>query len=342
MIDVGQGLAVLLKLPGGEAVLYDAGPHATGPAVVRYLRDHGVRRLAAFVGSHPDADHIGGAAEVLRAVPTEAVYTPKMVHTTQTYLDFLQTLADLRLRPVDARAGVTIPVGGGAKAVFVGRVREYPSEDTNDASGVLRVSYGSVAVLLTGDAEEQAEADMMAAGEPLRAQILVVGHHGSKYSSSAAFLAAVRPAYAAISVGRDNPYGHPTPEAVGRLRAGGAAILRTDLQGTLVAVTDGKTVRWNVSPLPASTDPEAESPAAGTTGPAVAGRSGSTPANPSGASHPEWAKALQDLQATGDVDCKDFATRSAAQSFFLGHGGPRSDPYGLDADHDGLACESLR
>ncbi|MDI3317795.1 MAG: MBL fold metallo-hydrolase [Bacillota bacterium] len=315
VIDVGQGLSVLVKLPDGKALLYDAGPHEAGPEVVAYLRSHGVHRLSAFVASHPDADHIGGAAAVLRAIPTEAVYTPRLLHTTRTYLDFLRAMADRGVRPVDARAGVSIPLGAQISARFVGPVRDHPSGDTNDASAVLRIRYGSVAVLLPGDAEARAEEEMMAAGEPLRATVLVVAHHGSRSSTSASFLRAVRPAYAVISVGAGNPYGHPAPETVGRLRAAGAAIFRTDLQGSVVAVTEGRSLRWNVRPL--------------------------TPPSSGAASHPEWARALADLRATGDVDCGDFVTREAAQSFFLAHGGPAGDPYRLDGDHDGLACENL-
>jgi len=118
-------------------------------------------------------------------------------------------------------------------------LRGTASDDNNNAI-VLRLDYGRTSFLLTGDAEVEAEADMMRAGLPLKADLLKVGHHGSRGSSSAPFLAAVAPRWAVIQVGADNDFGHPHPEVLRRLEAAGAEVLRTDRQGRIEAISDGR------------------------------------------------------------------------------------------------------
>ena len=136
-------------------------------------------------------------------------------------------------------AGQTFSLGG-AEATVLGPLREY--DDNNDNSIVLRIVYGDTSFLFTGDAGRDAEADLTASGEELSATVLKVGHHGSATSTGYVFLRDVMPQYAVISVGTDNSYGHPSEDTLSRLRDAGAQVFRTDLQGTVTAVSDGKTV----------------------------------------------------------------------------------------------------
>lgn len=247
-ISVGQGDAALLRLPDGSAVLVDAGGAPDGGAdpgardVVPLLRDLGVRRLAAAFVSHPHPDHVLGLAAVAEAFPIDVVFSNGAPGEGEA-ARVLDALAPIALAPGDgwARAGVRFDVLGGTRD----RLGE------NDASLVLRVSYGDTALLFTGDVEAQGEAAAVARGG-LDADVVKVPHHGSRTSSSEAFTRAVHPELAIVSVGRDNRFGFPHPEAVARWRATGATVLRTD-EGAIRLLSDGRRVRR--MPASATLDP---------------------------------------------------------------------------------------
>jgi len=244
-IDVGQGDSCWLHLPNGDDVLVDGGKAQAGPTVVAYLNEHGVTDIELMVATHGDADHIGGLIYVLSAMPVAEAWLDSQSCTTQTCQDFYQALRDNGVVTAAIRMGESYSWGDVTALIL------NPSEplyaDKNENSVVLRVSYGSVDFLLTGDAETGAENRMLASGYPLEAEILKVAHHGSRYSSSADFLSAVQPEVAIISVGADNPYGHPHPETLSRLQAVGAKIYRTDEQGTIIVMTDGSTYSVSAS-----------------------------------------------------------------------------------------------
>ncbi len=240
VLSVGQGDASLLRLPDGSAVLIDGGgtfPGGPDPGerdVAPLLLDLGIRRLAVVVISHPHPDHILGLASVAAAVPVERVVTGEGSFGPEA-LAAIATLPPLtRLRPGEGweRAGVRFESVGGP----VGDMIE------NDASLVLRVTYGATAFLFTGDVEVAGEAAALAGGRPLAADVVKVPHHGSRTSSTAPFVEAVHPRWAAISLGAGNRFGFPHEEAVASWRGIGAAILRTD-EGAIRFVSDGATVR---------------------------------------------------------------------------------------------------
>lgn len=237
-IDVGQGDAILIRHPAGINMLIDGGDTDTG--IVQYLKDHGIKRLDVVVATHPHADHIGGLVQVLKAIPVAKVVTNGQPTTTRTYENFLDAIAAAKAEYVEVKRGDTIRFG---ELVFnVLNPVSATGDDLNNGSIVLRLVYGKVSFLFAGDAQAEAEASMSVSSvSPVQATILKVGHHGSRTSSSPAFLALVKPAVAIYSAGSGNSYGHPHPETIASLLGVGARIYGTDLNGTVAVTTDGWT-----------------------------------------------------------------------------------------------------
>jgi competence protein ComEC len=236
-LSVGQGDATVLRLPDGAAVLIDAGGAPDGGAdpgardVVPFLRDLGVRRLAAVFVSHPHPDHVLGLAAVAEAFPIDRVFSNGDGGEGAAR----EIVAALRPEPLPPgarweRAGVTFEVRGADRTELA----------PNDASLVVRVVHGRTAFLFPGDVEAQGEVAAVAQGG-LAADVVKVPHHGSRGSSSAAFAAAVRPRWAVASVGAGNRFGFPHEEALSRWRAVGARVLRTD-EGAVRFLSDGRSV----------------------------------------------------------------------------------------------------
>jgi competence protein ComEC len=245
MLDVGQGDAILVRGPDGRALLVDTGGGGPGRSdrgervVLPALRRAGITRLTALALTHGDPDHSGGLASLLEGIPIDTVWVPAGTEDAEWQ------------RPIVVAGVPRLALARGDR-LWMGpllvRVLHPPHDDpdgppwvsdANNASLVLRVEWGLAAVLLTGDAEQPAETDALAARLPLAAPILKVGHHGSRYASSAPFLAAVTPRLALISVGERNPFGHPNPAALARLAAAGATVYRTDYEGAIEVTSDG-------------------------------------------------------------------------------------------------------
>lgn len=237
-VSVGHGDAALLRLPDGSAVLVDAGGAPDGGGdpgardVVPLLRDLGVSRLAAAFVSHPHPDHVLGFSAVAAAVPIDVVFSNGDGGDGASRA-VLASLAPVTLAPGDGwqRAGVRFDALGGERIPLA----------PNDASLVLRASYGRTAFLFPGDVEAAGEAAALARGG-LDADVVKIPHHGSRRSSSGAFAAAVGARHAVASVGARNRYGFPHAEALARWRAAGAAVLRTD-EGAIRFLSDGRRVR---------------------------------------------------------------------------------------------------
>jgi competence protein ComEC len=244
-IDVGQGDSILVQLPSGQTILIDGGTASAGYTVVAYLNRLGVSKIDHLIATHPHEDHIGGLITVLRAIPIDKVYMPRATHTTRTFENLLLLIQEKGLRITEAKAGVVLDVGQGASATFVGPVGA-SYDNLNNFSAVLRISYGEASFLFTGDAEVLSEREMMAGNLPLEADVLKVGHHGSHTSTSEAFLKEVEPSVAVISVGRDNTYGHPHSEILARLARHGVVTFSTDINGTIIVISDGKTLQVKV------------------------------------------------------------------------------------------------
>ncbi len=241
-VDVGQADCTLLQY-GEHAALVDAGNNADGPAVVQYLEDAGVTKLDFVIGTHPHEDHIGGLDDVINHFDVEKVILPQVpdsiVPTTKTYEDVLEAVKNKGLSITKAQVGDTYSIGE-ASLEILGPAGTF--DDLNNESVVSRVEFGRTSFLLTGDAEEPAEQAILETGADLTSTVLKVGHHGSRTSSSDAFLDAVSPSYGVILCGAGNDYGHPHEEAVNRLEQHGVKLYRTDVNGTVVFVSDGKNV----------------------------------------------------------------------------------------------------
>ena len=244
-LDVGQGDSMLLRCDGYD-ILIDAGENDQGAAVNAYLDKIGVEDLDLVIGTHPHSDHIGGLDTVLAEHTAKQVIMPAIpdsqTPTTRTYEDVLDAIDAQGLTITDAVPGDVYTFGEG-KLEILGPVTD-SYDNLNNFSVVCRLDYGEISFLFTGDMESDAEADLMASGASLDADILKVGHHGSSTSTSQGFLDAVSPEGAVIEVGEGNSYNHPHKEVMDRLEAEGCTVYRTDLNGSVVIGTDGQ--NWAV------------------------------------------------------------------------------------------------
>lgn len=243
-IDVGQADAILVAC-GGEYMLIDAGETDSEDRAIHYLQDQGIQRIDLVVATHAHSDHIGEMDDVLEAIPADTVWYPDYRHGTKTETDFLAAAEGCGARLYEPDLGERYDLGG-ATVTVLGPVAEY--DKPNDMSIVLLVQFGDDRFLFTGDLENEdaAENDLIAywGDDALKADVLKVGHHGSHSSTSYHFLRAVAPAYAVISVGEGNSYGHPHKETIDILSQAQVYVYRTDTMGTVVAVSDGENISF--------------------------------------------------------------------------------------------------
>ncbi len=239
-IDVGQGDAILIRLPEGETILIDAGDPGQGEHVVRYVKGQGISKIHHLIATHPHADHIGGLPAVILNLDIGRVYMPRATHTTRTYENLLLTLKNKGLKATETRAGIRLETEPAVTAVFVAP-NHPPYENLNDYSAVLHLQFGGHAFLFTGDATPLSGQEILDTGQPIKAQVLQIPHHGSSNSAACAeFLSAVSPQTGVISLGSDNPYGHPHREIMELLDTAGIEVWRTDRHGTIVFYSDGQ------------------------------------------------------------------------------------------------------
>lgn len=245
MIDVGQGDAIALRTPRARWILVDAGDQwretDVGERVVApYLRRRG-GDIAAFILSHPHADHIGGAASVIRRMPVGFVWDGGYAQGSTVYEGVLNAARERRVAWRSARERDVIDIDGVRLIVLSPDSAEIAgAPDANAASVVVMAEYRGVRILLTGDAERDVESRLSARfGKDLRADVLKVGHHGSSTSTTAPLLDAVAPRLALVSVGAGNRYGHPNTQVLEALHSHGVHVLRTDDVGTIVVSIDG-------------------------------------------------------------------------------------------------------
>lgn len=240
-IDVGQGDSEFLELPNGQTMLIDAGEAEYGSGIVSYIKGLGHTKIDYLIASHPHADHIGGMATVVNGLNIGKIYMPKKSTTTKTFEGLLTAIKNKGLQVNTAKAGQNLLKAGNLNIDIIAPVN-ITGDDLNQYSAVVKVTYGANRFLFMGDAGSTSEAQISA---DVSADVLKVGHHGSNTSTSQTFLNKVRPKYAVIEVGKGNSYGHPTAATLTKLQNIGAAIYRTDNDGTIIFTSDAKTITIN-------------------------------------------------------------------------------------------------
>lgn len=241
-LDVQHADSIFLACEG-EYALVDAGYPESGDKVISYLREQGVEELDLVVGTHPHGDHIGGIPSVLKAIPTQTVWSSQLPYVNDYVRNFTDAATSTGAELCYPRPGEQFQLGGATIDVIGPLNLEY--EDANDLSLVLMVTYGDTRFLLTGDMEELAERELLDAGVDLKADVLKVGHHGSYSSTCYRFLREVAPSFGVISLGANNEYGHPHSAPLSRLQDADVTILRTDHLYDIVAYSDGETVSFS-------------------------------------------------------------------------------------------------
>lgn len=238
-IDVGQGDAALIRTEKGD-ILIDAGTNASEDELKAYLDSLGVTDIEYAVFTHPHEDHIGGADMVLDTYNVKNVVLPDATSTSKNFERMMDAIEAEKCGVIEATPDKTFKVGELTCTILAPISTSYT--ETNDYSVVIRADYGETSVLFTGDAETHSEEEMLERYRfkgLLDCDLLKVGHHGSDTSSSQAFLDAVTPVYAVISVGEGNSYGHPIRAILARYEAMKAEIYRTDLEGSIVFTSTG-------------------------------------------------------------------------------------------------------
>ncbi len=236
MLDVGQGLCVLIEADG-HRMIYDGGNRENSSRVVAYLRKNNIKEIDYLVASHYDEDHIAGLIGILRTTSVGTAIIPSYTSRTKIYNSFMKAVKSAN-SVIYAKSGDSYKLGNATIDTLYGCKGD--EETNNNKSTVVKVRYGDVACVLSGDAELQTEDYLVYNGAKLGCTLYIVGHHGSSKSSSDKFVKAMRPKVGFISVGAGNNHGHPTKRTLDTLKNNGVEIYRTDTQGTVMFESDGR------------------------------------------------------------------------------------------------------
>lgn len=248
MIDVGQGDSFLL-VQDGRIALVDCGTASAGKDIVKYLQDLGISNIDYVFGTHPHDDHMGGMYEVITNFDIGKVIIPEINNvevTSNWYLKLMKELKDGGYQVEHPEVGTTYDLEGASLKV-IGPIQE-PTSNKNNYSIVLKVSFGEMDMIMTGDAEKTVEKDILEAGEDIEAEILKLGHHGSDTSTSEEFLDAINPDYALISAEVGNKYKHPIISVMEELKERDILVYRTDESGTVIVTITAEDISFSCNP----------------------------------------------------------------------------------------------
>ncbi|MCI9079134.1 MAG: MBL fold metallo-hydrolase [Lachnospiraceae bacterium] len=243
-IDVGQGSSTLIE-SSGCYMLVDGGDSKYTSKVVSYLDSQSVDKLDYIIATHYDADHLNGVVGALDNYDADIVIAPDYKAESKIYNSFTSLLKEKGIKITYPETGAKYKIGDAEFTILAPNDTHY--DDANDYSVAIKLVNGNNSFILTGDAEIESEYEMLETGIDLSCDVYLAGHHGSKYSSSQAFLQALEPDSVVISAGKDNRYGHPSEETMARLNAAGCDIYRTDKLGDIIAISDGKNIEFNVN-----------------------------------------------------------------------------------------------
>lgn len=237
-IDVGQGDAALIQCDG-EYMLIDGGPSDVSSVIYTILKNNGIDRLKYMVATHPDADHIGGLSGALNYAKVEMCFCPVTEHDTKTFSSLVKYLTKQKVNITVPKVGDRYQLGS-AEVAILGPV--IVSDDSNNSSIIVRITYGNNSFIFMADAEAEEESQILGTYQNIKSDVIKVGHHGSNSSTSKALIDAINPKYAIISVGAGNSYGHPTGEVLDLLSKANVAVYRTDLNGDIFVTSDGNNI----------------------------------------------------------------------------------------------------
>ena len=244
VLEVGQGDCTLIQA-GGQNMVMDVGNNDQGERVVSYLKEQGIGKLDYLLLSHPDADHIGGGDNVLENFEVQTVIMPEVANDTMTYQEVMEEISRYDVDVKYPEVGDIFTLGDAEFTVLCPEPELVSQDDLNNSSVGIKLVHGENSFVMCGDAEAKSEQEMVKRfGSSLECDVLKCGHHGSNTATSDEFLAAVNPTWAVISCGKENRYGHPHSEVLDKLENDDVQIYRTDLRGTITAVSDGSQISW--------------------------------------------------------------------------------------------------
>lgn len=239
-IDVGQGDSILIQYKN-KNILIDAGPDYSEKYLIKYLKGKKIKKLDSVIATHPHADHIGGMDGIIKTFKIKSFHAPKIISSDESFVNMIKALRD---------RNISINQINNKKSIFLDKEAQIyflsPSEDSyeniNNYSAVALLKYKNTSYLFTGDAEKSIERELINTYPNLKADLIKLGHHGSKTSSTDSFLRALAPKIAVITCGLGNDYNHPSPMILDRIEDLHIKALRTDTMGTIVIISNGKDI----------------------------------------------------------------------------------------------------
>jgi beta-lactamase superfamily II metal-dependent hydrolase len=248
-IDVGQGDSELIQVED-KNILIDAG--TSDRKALDYLKSLGIKKLDYVIATHPHEDHIGSMDDVIKAFDIGKFYSPKVTTTTKTFENMINALKEKNLKLTVPKVSDEFTIGNATLTFLAPNNNQY--ENLNNYSIVCKLKYGNTSFIFMGDAEEISEGKILQKQLDIKADVIKVGHHGSRSSSTKAFLEKVNPKYAVISCEKGNDYGHPHKVTIDKLNAKNINVFRTDLEGTIIATSDGNEITFNTKPVDKTAD----------------------------------------------------------------------------------------
>lgn len=243
-LDVGQGDCTVVQTEGHNMVI-DTGNNDQGEHVVSYLKENGISELDYLILTHPDADHIGGADNVLESIHVGMVIMPDVANDTMTYKEVAEDIDRYQIEVTYPKVGEIFTLGDAEFTILCPEEELVDQDDLNSSSVGIKLIHGKNSFVMCGDAEIESEQAMVSRfGSNLECDVLKCGHHGSSTATCDEFLSATNPTWAVISCGQDNQYGHPHREILGKLENDDVQVYRTDEMGTITATSDGENIRW--------------------------------------------------------------------------------------------------